>query len=429
MRICIRQEKSPLARARPLAGLLLGASLFLPLPGLAQTGAPVIPPALAEKLNATQARAYALHLEQRGRFDKQLEMYWALVDERRDHRRRKFTAKLAYTPDDYVREQPPKYAGAPVPPDVAKIIADMTPPSPDKGLPGVADYLTSAKANYGFAPTFIAERDFKRRFALEALTAGLSKTQVVRVYALETGGDGTFDMQAGIHPITKQGRPISSALGYAQLLHANSVSELVKHGDGFVQRLIAMAQQTQTGTPRNVELNAKITALQKMIRVARSVPNEWREHQKLAQTPVGSGIHTLNLDGDVGPWLQVLKLKGLLTTAANEAGRTALSGAELELMNLAGPRTGLEMMQPVGRTMPTTNFFSQQGYYRNTIVREKSGAELLAALEEKMNTHILKPGAVEFEQVFDEVAGGGQPRAQRAPAVQPFGPQSVFTAQ
>jgi hypothetical protein len=75
-------------------------------------------------------------------------------------------------------------------------------------------------------------------------------------------------------------------------------------------------------------------------------------------------------------------------------------------MNLAGPRTGLEMMEPVGRTMPTANFFSQGGYYRNTIVRERTGAELLAALDDRMNVHMTKAGSIEFAQVFDEVIAG-----------------------
>jgi hypothetical protein len=62
------------------------------------------------------------------------------------------------------------------------------------------------------------------------------------------------------------------------------------------------------------------------------------------------------------------------------------------------------MMQPIGRTMPTSNFFSEQGYYRNTIVREKTAAELLAALNERMEVNMRKPGAVEFAEIFDEVA-------------------------
>ena len=113
-----------------------------------------------------------------------------------------------------------------------------------------------------------------------------------------------------------------------------------------------------------------------MLKAARTVPNEWGEHVKFAGTPPGLGIHALNLDADVGPWLQVLKLKALKDEAA-AAGRESLAGSEIELMNLAGPRTGLEMMMPVAHNMPTANFFSEGGYYRNTIVREKTAAELL----------------------------------------------------
>ena len=73
-------------------------------------------------------------------------------------------------------------------------------------------------------------------------------------------------------------------------------------------------------------------------------------------------------------------------------------------MNLAGPRTGLEMMQQIGRTMPTANFFSQGGYYRNTIVREKIGSQLLAALDQRMQAGLKKASAIEFARAFDEAA-------------------------
>jgi hypothetical protein len=72
-------------------------------------------------------------------------------------------------------------------------------------------------------------------------------------------------------------------------------------------------------------------------------------------------------------------------------------------MNLAGPRTGLEMMEPVARNMPTANFFSHGGYWRNTIVREKTAAELLVALNDRMEVHLKKPGSIEFAAAFDEV--------------------------
>jgi hypothetical protein len=72
-------------------------------------------------------------------------------------------------------------------------------------------------------------------------------------------------------------------------------------------------------------------------------------------------------------------------------------------MNLAGPRTGLEMMTPLGARMPTANFFSEGAYGRNPIVRDKSAAELLALLDQRMEAHLKKQGAIEFAQVFDEL--------------------------
>jgi hypothetical protein len=94
-----------------------------------------------------------------------------------------------------------------------------------------------------------------------------------------------------------------------------------------------------------------------MLVAARSVPNEWGAHVTYAGTPPGLGIHALNLDADVGPWLQVLKLKALKDEAA-AAGRESLAGSEIELMNLAGPRTGLEMMTPVARYADRRSCFS-----------------------------------------------------------------------
>ena len=46
--------------------------------------------------------------------------------------------------------------------------------------------------------------DFKRAYAKVAAAAGLTREQIVRVYAFETGGNGTYDMQAGVsHPATR----------------------------------------------------------------------------------------------------------------------------------------------------------------------------------------------------------------------------------
>lgn len=379
--------------------LAIGLAIAAMLPGNVE--ARQIAPDIAARLSDKQKIAYLIYLDARGAFDRALDIYWATVDELRETRRQQRLARQAHTAADYMLEQPPVYAGPPLPPDVARIIAELRPPEPGKTMPSVADFLAMAKEHFGFTPAIIPEAQFKRHYAEEALAAGLTKDQVVRVYALETGGRGTFDMQAGIDPDSKRGTPISSALGYAQLLNANSVSELVKHGPEFIQRLEAMAGEVGVTPARAAALRAKAQVLRRMLKSARSVANEWRAHMAFANTPRGQAIHTLNLDGDIGPWLQVLKLKGLLESAARD-GRTRLSGAELELMNLAGPRTGLEMMEAVGRTMPTTNFFSRGGYYRNTIVRGKNATELLAALEERMEQNLVKKGSIEFATAFDE---------------------------
>lgn len=72
-------------------------------------------------------------------------------------------------------------------------------------------------------------------------------------------------------------------------------------------------------------------------------------------------------------------------------------------MNLSGPATGLEMMNPVGLTAPTPNFFARGAYYRNKMVNEKTSAELLAEFTRRMDYGSRKPGAVEFAKAFDEV--------------------------
>jgi hypothetical protein len=403
-------------RAAGIGGLsLLGAALTLASialaavesaaanPAAAERPQSQLPPVLAKRLTPAQQQTYLAYREARHAYEREQRSYWRKVDAKRDARRARRLLAQAFTAEDYITTFPPKYKGPELPPDIAKIVAEVAPPPPERPLPTVADFLTNAKKQFGFVPKRATEREFKQKYAIEALKVGLTKDQVVRVYALETGGLGTYDMQSGISPVTRQGKPISSALGYAQLLHANSTGELVKHGEAFAQRLATMASAPGTAPKRAAELKAKAAILRKMLRTARSVPNEWSAHQRFGMTPAGLGIHALNLDADVGPWIQVLKLRSLKDAAARN-GHPNLSGAEIELMNLAGPGTGLEMMTPLGRQMPTPNFFSEGGYVRNPVVRDKTAAELLATLDQRMEVHLKKSGSIEFAQVFDEVA-------------------------
>jgi hypothetical protein len=367
--------------------------------------------AFMASLSAAERQQFADWRKAKTHFDRRLDAYWQEVEKKRRGRRPKRGTGELYAADDYVWTFPPEYEGPQLRAGLARrwarYTASQEKAEPEKkakrALPDIGDFLAAARKHYGFVPTRISEAEFKRRYAREALALGLSKEQVVRVYALETGGNGTADMQAGIHPVTKKGRPISSALGYAQLLHANTVGELVKHGDDFIARLRKMAAATRDPA-RARELEGKIAALQRMLRSARSVPNDWYRHVDFAQGPRGYGMHAINLDGDIGPWLQSVKLRGLKDFAKRK-GVTNLSGEEIEIMNLSGPATGLEMMQPAGLTAPTPNFFARRAYYVNKMVKGKTSAELLAEFTRRMDASSKQPGAVEFAQAFDEVGG------------------------
>ena len=62
-----------------------------------------------------------------------------------------------------------------------------------------ADFLKAAAKEFNFVPERPAtEMEFKKAYAQVALSAGLTKDQIVRIYAFETGGNGTYDTQAGL---------------------------------------------------------------------------------------------------------------------------------------------------------------------------------------------------------------------------------------
>ena len=341
-------------------------------------------------------------------YEGKLDAYWDAVEVKRNARKKKRAAKLSYDENDYVMTFPPKYNGPKLSPGLAKKYDTLTDeqeknqPSPPKELSTVADYLAAAKRVYNFTPERLSEKDFKRRYAEEALALGLSKDQVVRVYALETGGIGTYDMQSGIHPIKKTGRAISSAIGYAQLLDANSVDELAQHGTHFIERLNEKLRNPTLSAQRRASIKTKLAALKHMVANVRRVPKNWEAYQAYAKTAEGMGMHALNLDGDIGPMMQANKLKGL-KDMAGKFGRPDLTGPQMELMNLSGPVTGLEMMLPAGQKAPVTNSFTRRAYYVNKMVIGLTGEQLLAELGRRMDTDVNSPGSIEFAAAFDSV--------------------------
>ncbi len=409
--------------------LCLSAALVLALPltpaGKAAAGTP-LQDAIA-KLTPQQQATLKAYETARIAHVHRVDQYWRLVELKRKRRKAKIAAGKPLTVEDYVKEQPPVYKGPKRPDDIMALLPKPPKPPavPHEPIPVIADFLREAENIYGFRPDRVSEDEFMIYYAIEAIKLGLTRDQVIRVYALETGGMGTHDLQSGYNP--KTGHAASTALGYAQLLAANSIEQVRKEGPDFAARLDRLAEEPNVSYSKAQALRVKAASIRRMVADARRVHESWPAHVAYAKTPKGLAMHALNLDGNVGPWMQVVKLRGIMEYASKK-GMGRLTGAQLELMNLAGPGSGFEMLQPPGRDMPTANFFERGGYERNPVAHDKTGAQMLAKFEEIMDRNVQKPGAQKFAQIFDSIArrlaAGGQVRelaeAER-PWYNPFG--------
>ena len=326
-----------------------------------------------------------------------VDAYWNSIAEKRRGRNAKRRAGQPITLDDYVLTQPPVYSGPPRPVD---------PSAPEverlrKRLPMVPDLIQAASEHFQFTPQRPAsEVEFKRAYARVAAAAGLTREQAVRVYSFETGGSGSYDMQSGYRgPGT---RPISTAIGYNQLLTTNSVELFAEQGDAILKALHEKAA-TLSGAARKA-MDNKIAVTKRMVAFARSVPDTWSEHEKLADTEKGWALHAMVLDIDVGPHLQTHKLLTSVIFARAKGYARPLTAAELEMMNLTGDGTGLDMVtmpQAMREQVPTSNFFQRGGYERNPVAsRNNTVAKLLAVTDQRMDFNSNKPGAIELASSF-----------------------------
>ena len=359
-------------------------------------------PSASPSATADYRRKLAAYMQARQKFDDEAGAYWNTIAQKRRLRNAKRRDHQDMVLDDYVLTQPPLYAGPPRPPPLYPTpqagegregAAPETPPR--KYIPVLADFLKSAHEYFGFIPQRPrSEIEFKRAYAKVALAAGLTKEQIVRIYAFETGGNGTHDAQAGLE-YSPSARAISPALGYNQLLNTNSVELLAERGDAFVNVLKARAAGL-AGESRQV-LESKIDVLRRMIKLCRTVPDDWNAHDVLANTPQGFGVHAVLLDVDVGPLLQVQKLLDSAAFARRKGHRAPLSAAELEMMNLTGDGNGLDIiMMPAAMRdrVPAANFFLQAGYERNPVaIRNNVVAKLLAAIDAAMDRRVNLAGA------------------------------------
>ncbi|MGB2595163.1 MAG: hypothetical protein WBC87_09615 [Pseudolabrys sp.] len=337
----------------------------------------------------------------RAAYDAEASAYWDAIAEKRRARNTKRREHLPIGLDDYVLTQPPVYSGPARPIDPH---APAQPPPERPEIPVVADFLKNAAEQFGFVPDRPAsDVDFKRAYAKAALAAGLTRDQIVGVYVFETGGNGSYDSQAGLVPYRAGARAISPAVGYNQLLSTNTVSLFAEDGNRY---LLALRQRAKGLTgPAKLAMERKIEGLKRMIAYSRSVPNRWSEHDRLAKTTLGGfGIHAAVLDIDLGPLLQVQKLTDSVRFARTKGYAAPLTAAELELMNLTGDGNGFDMVtmpQALRARVPTANFFQQQGYERNPVARRTGVvANLMADIESKMSRGAQAQGARDLAAAF-----------------------------
>jgi hypothetical protein len=400
--------RRPAIRLRP-GYLALALLLIAPQAGAMDSGA--LPPAMADAMAqaaspqaiAEYRRKLREYQEARAAFEQEASTYWSSIADKRRGRNAKRRDRQAIALDDYVLTQPPVYTGPKRPVDPSPTPEPEETPRPRKAIPLVADLLKAAAEHFQFTPQRPAsEVDFKRAYARVASAAGLTREQAVRVYSFETGGNGNHDMQSGLSASRPGSRAISTAIGYNQLLTTNSVELLAEQGHEFVKALTERAAQL-SGAPRQA-MDRKIAVLKRMVAFARSVPDEWSQHEKLGDMPQGWALHAMVLDIDVGPLLQTHKLLTSVIFARAKGYARALTAAELEMMNLTGDGTGLDMVtmpQAMREQVPTSNFFQRGGYERNPVAtRNNTVAKLLDVTDRRMDSNSNLPGAKELAAAF-----------------------------
>jgi len=384
---------------RPDLRLFLALALLAGAPPSAAMDLPALPDSVNGAMAQASPQAMAEYRRKLGEYEEAqapCTAYWNSISEKRRGRNAKRRGGQQITLDDYVLTQPAVCTGPRKPVDPS---APEGPPR--KVMPMVPDLIQAAAEEFQFTPQRpSAEIDFKRAYAKVASSLGLTREQAVRVYSFETGGNGNYDMQSGYRgPGT---RPISTAIGYNQLLTTNSVELIAEQGDTILKALVGKAA-TLSGPPRKT-LDDKIAVFKKMIAFSRTVPDTWAEHEKLADTAKGWALHAMVLDIDVGPHLQTHKLLTSVIFAKQKGYNRPLSAAELEMMNLTGDGTGLDMVtmpQAMREQVPTANFFQRGGYERNPVAsRNNTVAKLLAVTDERMDFNSNKTGAIELAGAF-----------------------------
>jgi hypothetical protein len=366
----------------------------------AYAGAQTAKPAVSPATMAEYRRALEAYNKIHDAYVAAASTYWSAIADKRKARFAKRARNESLVIDDYVLTQPPVYTGPPKPVDPSTPKVE-TPPAPP--VPVVADFLNAALQEYKFAPRRPqSEIEFKRAYAQVAAAAGLSKEQAVRIYGFEASGNGGYDVQAGLEYARPGARAITTALGYNQLLTTNSVELMAESGGKFLAVLESELRAPPEG--QRAALEKTIAVVRSMIAFARTVPDDWGQHEVLGGTPKGLAIHAMNLDLDVGPLLQTQKLLDSIVYARKKGYGAALTAAELEMMNLTGDGNGFDMvLMPLDwrSQVPTANFFQRSGYGHNPVAqRNNVVATLIGATNAVMDGETKKQGAKDLATLF-----------------------------
>jgi hypothetical protein len=205
----------------------------------------------------------------------------------------------------------------------------------------------------------VSEQAFKQRYAEEAVRIGqkygITKDgmrDIVRgVYAFEDGGKGTRELLSGI-PAELMGddktaerrdyRPASTAIGYTQVLMMSTLGRVSAEGDKMAAQLSQMAQADPARAPKLVEKADMLTHLQQTLdcelkayadaknaklpdgekknyydaegKAKESLfsdftaDKEYKTSSGLTGREFATAVHGLNLDGDIGPMIQIRQL-------------------------------------------------------------------------------------------------------------------------
>lgn len=369
---------------------------------------------------ATYQEKLAAYRAAYGEFQTLEKRYWAEISRKKDIRSKRRKAGKKIKRKHYVLEHPPVYTGP------------KRPKHPNQGpvkkkkrkkstLPTSKQLKVALKDLYGHKLPVYKEKDFKLAYAREAQRYGVSAEQVIGVYALETGGKGPYDLVSGegitrndkCKLVKRGGRPLSSALGYFQLLNANTSSTVAGNARGekaerFSNRLRALAKESRGKRKRELKNKAKmldrmIADMNKAVARMDVRKNNWNEFRKLGRTKLGHAIHALNLDLDIGPMIQMSKL-AFVRSYAIKKGLGDPASDRLELMNLVGYPRGAAMLDKVAITVPTANFVKANEIRANrAVLGGKTVEESVAKIRRVIKKRKQSCGSKEFFKMWKKV--------------------------